>query len=65
MKKYLTKVKQLLLEIEEAREEQTLDQVPRFNNIEADALAKITTLDTQPLRGILKEILEYPSLGTH
>ena len=53
MIKYLTKVKQLLQEIEDDIGEWTLEQIPRANNMEADTLAKIIALDTQPLKGVL------------
>ena len=63
MIKYLTKVKQLLQEMEGDKGEQTLEQIPRVNNIEVDTLAKISALDAQPLKGIFKEILWHPSMG--
>ena len=40
----------------------TLEQIPRANNMEADTLAKIAALNTQPPKGVFKEILWHSSL---
>ena len=40
----------------------TLEQILKANNMEANTLAKFAALDTQPPKGVFKEILDYPSL---